>query len=495
MAKRTRRTAVGADRRQKRTAQQPVDVEVLFRKPGRAERAPRLTDAAVTRAERELGVRLPRSYVELMKRRNGGRVRLNGFLPTRRPPKWLSGRRVYTLERIEGIGSDESGSIVRLRRSATEWGVPELMVPFDGDGHWWLCLDYRECGARGEPRVTHYEPAEMDGQRAREFRVADSFREFLAGLVFDAGAILLAIDDWSVIGPRMAATMRKLGCRTYRAPGERAGSPPRHWTWKAFATACADEPARLFVTDNGTADAWHLARPASHQLLHVDVCEKDQARCVRELLDAFDDALALIHVPADRNPIPGVPVAEAARGTQRKTRARSAPTAYEPASLNGAVRAGDLTLVRRLLDLGMKPDKRYGPMYATGIETAAQTGEAAIFDLLVGRSGKRPAAGVLDKAIRGGSAAIVRALIDRGLRPTGRDLATAVFMGHTPVVKLLLSLGIEPNGDAIRWAAGVFGRFEVSPSNEPRRDMMRQFRKWGVRATDGEVRRRYERLR
>ena len=54
------------------------------------------------------------------------------------------------------------------------------LVPFYGDGHWHLCLDYRQTS--GNPSVTHVE-IECD----RESRIADSFADYLTTLRIDVG--------------------------------------------------------------------------------------------------------------------------------------------------------------------------------------------------------------------------------------------------------------------------------------------------------------------
>ena len=52
-----------------------------------------------------------------------------------------------------------------------EWGEVsyeiEGLVPFDGDGHWHLCLDYRKC--KEDPPIV-YVDIETDGQeKGRRF--------------------------------------------------------------------------------------------------------------------------------------------------------------------------------------------------------------------------------------------------------------------------------------------------------------------------------------
>jgi hypothetical protein len=134
---------------------------------------PQLTEAVVREAERALGVALPVEYLDLLRVQNGGYLR-------------------YTLPElahstISGIGphfpslTDFSWDEVREHVSFELDGL----IPFDGDGHWHLCLDYRSSspGASGSvavqagqtgPRVTY-----VDIECDREALVARSFAEYL----------------------------------------------------------------------------------------------------------------------------------------------------------------------------------------------------------------------------------------------------------------------------------------------------------------------------
>ncbi|MFG0313499.1 MAG: SMI1/KNR4 family protein [Phycisphaerales bacterium] len=91
------------------------------------------SDALIEASERELGVRLPPSYVALVRHRNGGHVRLNGVLLESQLPRHISDRRMYEFERIEGIQPGDFHSITEQTRLAREeWGVPDGLVAFDG---------------------------------------------------------------------------------------------------------------------------------------------------------------------------------------------------------------------------------------------------------------------------------------------------------------------------------------------------------------------------
>ena len=98
-----------------------------------------LTDGLLDETERQLGVRLPESLVALLRWQNGGYLQV-GF---------PEGRDYNTThDMIRGIGPKfpclEKGAWwhddddFEPRPPDAEW-----LIPFDGDGHWDLCLDYR----------------------------------------------------------------------------------------------------------------------------------------------------------------------------------------------------------------------------------------------------------------------------------------------------------------------------------------------------------------
>lgn len=132
---------------------------------------PPLTHEAVEGIERARGITLPVAYLQLLETQNGGYVRTT----------W-PGR---PHQRIDGIGSSfptiSSPTWFQDEGAEDEMWVPEqpeLLVSFDGDGHWDLCLDYRASGPLGEPSVSY-----IDTEMEEDSPVAQSFDEFLAGLV------------------------------------------------------------------------------------------------------------------------------------------------------------------------------------------------------------------------------------------------------------------------------------------------------------------------
>lgn len=93
---------------------------------------PPLTNAALAQAERQLGVRLPPELIALLRQQNGGAIRYQ-----------LDGTPQTVLR---GIGS-RFGALTDLPleeyRDWVDFSL-DALVPLDGDGHWFVCLDYRD---------------------------------------------------------------------------------------------------------------------------------------------------------------------------------------------------------------------------------------------------------------------------------------------------------------------------------------------------------------
>jgi len=140
--------------------------------------SPPVTPEAIAEAERLLGVKLPAAYLRLIRERNGGKLRRQSFLtpfPTSWAPDHIGVRAILGIGGSEGI-DHELGS----RYMVVEWGYPDIGVVFcetPAGGHDAVMLDYRECGAHGEPSVAY-----IDEDRIPR-TIAASFEDFVAGLV------------------------------------------------------------------------------------------------------------------------------------------------------------------------------------------------------------------------------------------------------------------------------------------------------------------------
>ena len=131
-----------------------------------------LTPEALRVAEEELGRALPRELAMMLSAQNGGYLRYE-----------LEG---YPLDAISGIG-EAYPSLTRFswgeERECVSFELDGL-VPFSGDGHWYLCLDYR---ASEQPAVAYID-VECDEQSI----IAKDFASFLALLRLDtSGKIAL----------------------------------------------------------------------------------------------------------------------------------------------------------------------------------------------------------------------------------------------------------------------------------------------------------------
>jgi hypothetical protein len=146
-------------------------------RPGHA--GPRLSDESLAQAERALGVTLPADLVSLLHVQNGGYVSDNFVAcPTARATSWAEDHVI--VNEIAGIGSRDVLSVLDSPALNAEWSQPPELVLLSGDGHWWIALDYRECGPHGDPPVVFYE--NESGGTPDDLRLAASFREFVCRL-------------------------------------------------------------------------------------------------------------------------------------------------------------------------------------------------------------------------------------------------------------------------------------------------------------------------
>lgn len=141
---------------------------------------PKLTDEILAKAELELRYKLPKELIELLKIQNGGYIR-----------KTLE---ESLNEKIYGIGPHFPSLTDVDWTDYKDWVSFELegLIPFDGDGHWHICLDYRKNNSN--PQVTHISP-ESDSQRL----IAETFSEYLSQLVYDIDDELVIRTDMTLV--------------------------------------------------------------------------------------------------------------------------------------------------------------------------------------------------------------------------------------------------------------------------------------------------------
>ena len=135
--------------------------------------------------EMELAVRLPASYVELMKVQNGGIPR-NCCFPTKTPTSWAANH--VAISGISGIGRKRTYSLcgeLGSKFMQEQWGYPDIGICIcncPSAGHDMIMLDYLKCGRQGEPQIVH-----VDQERDYEITfLAKNFEAFIRGLVNDS---------------------------------------------------------------------------------------------------------------------------------------------------------------------------------------------------------------------------------------------------------------------------------------------------------------------
>lgn len=129
-----------------------------------------LTDKLVKIAEEKLKVKLPKSYINLLKEQNGGYIKFDSF-PSNVPTSW--GDSHIIIDHILGIG--EENGILENEYLIQEWEMPENIVLISGDGHSWIAFDYRN--KKEEPSVIY-----IDTDSDQIIELAPNFEIFLNGL-------------------------------------------------------------------------------------------------------------------------------------------------------------------------------------------------------------------------------------------------------------------------------------------------------------------------
>lgn len=139
---------------------------------GKEYRFETLTEEMISRAEKTIGYKLPKSYIELLEVQNGG------VIDDKYDESWLSV--------IYGIGSSTGsfyGLEERFENWIDEWEYPNIGIPFgetQSAGHDMYYMDYRVVDEMGEPRIVRID----NGEDNAIYFVADNLVEFVK-MIFD----------------------------------------------------------------------------------------------------------------------------------------------------------------------------------------------------------------------------------------------------------------------------------------------------------------------
>lgn len=139
---------------------------------------PDLTDDMIVDAESRLGYKLPRSYVDLLRVRNGGKPKTRCYR-TPFATSWAPNH--IQIDGIRGLGGDwgvDTDGPLSSEAMIEEWGYPRIGIvicDMPSGGHDAVMLDYSRHGA--EPAVSY-----VDEDRVPR-PIAESFSEFIDNLL------------------------------------------------------------------------------------------------------------------------------------------------------------------------------------------------------------------------------------------------------------------------------------------------------------------------
>jgi hypothetical protein len=122
---------------------------------------PDLMDVETMKCEESIGFKLPAFLIELLKVQNGGYVKSIGY----------SG-----FDSLAGIGSNypNISDLTQQMRSDYDDFEPDKLVALDGDGHYYICLDYRK--SKHNPSLAH-----IDFECGNDIDLAESIEIYLKG--------------------------------------------------------------------------------------------------------------------------------------------------------------------------------------------------------------------------------------------------------------------------------------------------------------------------
>ncbi|MDP6931791.1 MAG: SMI1/KNR4 family protein [Myxococcota bacterium] len=177
----------------------------LFQDSGLPE-GPPVTPGMVLAAQEALNLRLPESYLEVLRACNGGPLRRT-CLPTDVSTSW-SGDFVL-LRNLAGIGCE--GGIDGAAGTtwlAGQWDYPTPCVVLGNEGRWALLLDYRNCPTGSEPPVLLVDSDIDEGDGIAEWRLAEDFGSLLERLEYRASRSQVAVRGDPAPGALMEAAIQ-----------------------------------------------------------------------------------------------------------------------------------------------------------------------------------------------------------------------------------------------------------------------------------------------
>jgi hypothetical protein len=136
-----------------------------------------LTELTIREAEKELGVKLPHSYLELLKEKNGGRLNYPYFFIGQDKQR-------TSMDYMDGIdfeGAERGIGILKSAKWTKEEELPESLIILWTDIHTWIVLDYRN-KVESPSVVYFYEDYSSEDGEWKSVEIAPDFDAFLSNL-------------------------------------------------------------------------------------------------------------------------------------------------------------------------------------------------------------------------------------------------------------------------------------------------------------------------
>ncbi|MGE7185304.1 SMI1/KNR4 family protein [Peribacillus sp. NPDC006672] len=131
----------------------------------------KLTVEDITLAEKELNIKIPKEYIDLLKEKNGGYLKYQS-LPVNFKNSWADDH--VPINVLFGIKKNEG--IFESKLLLNEWGIKEEnFITISGDGHTWIVMDYRK--NKIEPEITF-----IDIEENKTTVIFKSFKEMINNL-------------------------------------------------------------------------------------------------------------------------------------------------------------------------------------------------------------------------------------------------------------------------------------------------------------------------
>jgi hypothetical protein len=159
---------------------------------------PPIRESDIKRAENLFNVKLPKSYLDILRIQNGGSIIFNAH-PSPKPTSWSD--HSVNVDFIMGIG--ENNGILETPYYIKEWNMPEGLILISGQGHSWIAFDYRNTVEN--PSIVY-----IDNETEEIFKIADSFESFLKNLYVEEMEEEIEFGEFNEIEISKESTMRAI---------------------------------------------------------------------------------------------------------------------------------------------------------------------------------------------------------------------------------------------------------------------------------------------